>query len=311
MTIVKTGLFFFFFSLILISCRKESCIHNLPPIVNAGADTVINLFDTYKGGIKLSGEATDPDGSIYGYLWSQISGPNTATITDPGSASTFVTDVIAGNYVFQLMATDNKGATGVKTVSVKVSGSEAQSITLQPNDNPNEVSLGLWGNQDFSNPQWHEITAASWTKEGSPVTLRGLFKFNFNSLPSGFKVVSAKLTLYSTPAPLNGNLVDANYGNDNSLFLQRVTANWDSTVEWQSQPSSDTSAQIIIPHTNESKLDITDLDVTALINAMIEKGNYGFLLKLQKEVPYTSRLFCSSRYPDANKHPTLVLQYTK
>ncbi|WP_018614935.1 DNRLRE domain-containing protein [Segetibacter koreensis] len=312
MNIVKRALsFFFFFSFLFISCKKELCTGNLPPTVDAGTDTVITLLGLKGDNIKLQGEAVDVDGTVSSYLWSQISGPNLATITDPGSDSTLVINIIPGNYVFQLMATDNKGATGVKTVSVKILAPEIQSITLQPIENTNEVSLGIWGGKDFSNPEWQEITASSWTKDGSPVTLRGLFKFNFDSLPAGLKVISAKLTLYSTPNPLNGNLSDANFGNDNSLFLQRVTTNWDNTVTWKSQPPSDTTDQITIPHTDESKLDITDLDVTSLVKSMIQKGNYGFLLKLRNEVPYTSRLFCSSRYSDVTKHPKLVLQYTK
>lgn len=310
MNTVKRPLSFLFFFILFISCKKEICHQNLPPVVDAGVDTVITLSNLHGANINLIGRATD-DGLINSYLWSQISGPNTATIADPGSASTSVTNIISGTYVFQLMATDDKGATGVKTVTIKIVAPEIQSITLQPNENPNEISLALWGSEDATNPKWQELTAASWTKDGLPITTRELFKFNLDSLPAGSKIISAKLTLYSTPTPLNGNLVDANYGDDNSLSLQKVTTNWDNTVKWETQPLADTSNQIVIPHTNESKLDILDLDVTSLVTTMVEKGNYGFLLKLQHEVPYTSRLFCSSRFSDASKHPKLVLQYSK
>lgn len=206
-------------------------------------------------------------------------------ITNPGSAITTVKNLVSGTYIFQLMATDNKGATGVKSVSVEVLAAEVHTVTLQPSENPAEVSLGQWNGQDFSNPVWREITASSWTKEGAPVTLRSLFKFDYRVLPSNAKIISAKLTLSSTPDPRNGNLNDANFGNDNTLFLQRVTDTWNtSTVNWFNQPKSEEASEIEIPHTSESFLDITDLDVTGMVKAMVETQNNGFLLKLEMKL---------------------------
>src|SRR4051812_48731577 len=53
---------------------------------------------------------------------------------------------------------------------------------------------------------------------------------------------------------------------------------------------------------------LIDLDVTALVKDIQQYGNYGFLLKLQNETIYTSRIFCSSLATDATKHPKLVIQ---
>jgi len=45
---------------------------------------------------------------------------------------------------------------------------------------------------------------------------------------------------------------------------------------------------------------------------MVSNGaNYGFKLQLANEVEYTSRIFCSSYYSDATRHPKLVVQYMK
>ena len=103
---------------VIQSCEKDDDQPvNQPPLVDANVSREIALItDT----ISLIGSGSDADGTITAYLWSQISGPNPATIINPGSPSTIVEGFIEGTYLFQLMATDDKGATGVDTVSVKV-----------------------------------------------------------------------------------------------------------------------------------------------------------------------------------------------
>src|SRR3954470_21616017 len=107
----KLLLALFLLSLAITSCTKEP-IENFPPVVNAGADTTFDLRKSTSDTIHLNGEAIDRDGSVAGYLWSEVSGPGSVSIITPGSKSTFVAGVSSGTYVFQLMATDNKGATG-------------------------------------------------------------------------------------------------------------------------------------------------------------------------------------------------------
>lgn len=90
---------------------------NKVPVVNAGNSQSITLPTN---SVTLSGSATDADGTIASYLWSKQSGTS-GTITSPASASTTVTGLTAGTYVFNLKATDNGGGIGNKTVSVTVS----------------------------------------------------------------------------------------------------------------------------------------------------------------------------------------------
>lgn len=93
---------------------------NILPSVDAGSDTTISLARVGDR-IRLKGSATDVDGTVISYLWSQVSGPKPAVLSSPGSASTDVDSLSNGTYVFQLMATDNWGATSVKKVSISVS----------------------------------------------------------------------------------------------------------------------------------------------------------------------------------------------
>lgn len=58
----------------------------------------------------LSATANDKDGTIASLLWSQTSGPSASTITTPNAATTTVTGLAVGVYVFTCTAKDNNGA---------------------------------------------------------------------------------------------------------------------------------------------------------------------------------------------------------
>jgi hypothetical protein len=87
------------------------------PIADAGDDDSYSLPSP---SITLSGSGFDCNGNVTAYAWTRISGPNTPTITTPTSASTGITGVIAGTYVFRLTVTDNSANTGTDDVSITV-----------------------------------------------------------------------------------------------------------------------------------------------------------------------------------------------
>ncbi|MGI9551831.1 MAG: malectin domain-containing carbohydrate-binding protein [Aurantibacter sp.] len=89
------------------------------PIVDAGQDqTVVLPTDS----ATLNGSATDPDGgSITSYLWTQQSGPNTATLAGETTADLIASDLILGSYVFRLTAIDDENDSGFDEVTVTVS----------------------------------------------------------------------------------------------------------------------------------------------------------------------------------------------
>jgi predicted esterase len=90
---------------------------NLPPTVNAGADKFITLPTNSVG---LSGTAADPDGTIASYAWTKVSGPAGGTFSAPSSASTTVSNLQQGTYVFRLTVRDNGGETVSDDVAVTV-----------------------------------------------------------------------------------------------------------------------------------------------------------------------------------------------
>ncbi|MDR3693520.1 DNRLRE domain-containing protein [Mucilaginibacter sp.] len=307
------------FLLVINSCQKQTDNDPAPvipkstkdsvPVAKAPADTTISLP---VNSVTLTGSGTDATGHIIGYLWTQVSGPSEATIVNESSAIASFKGLIAGTYKFQFAVIDDNGLTGLASVSVIVKPATMVTLTLQPANNPGESNVGIWNGGDFSNHTSIEEPLAAWTKDSFPVVIRNLLKFDLSSIPANATIVSANLQLYSDTIPQNGDLIHANYGTDNSVLIQQVATNWDVTsLTWFNQPAGLTANQVTIPSTTQPFLNV-NVDVKGLVAPMVSSGaNYGFKLQLKNEVEYTSRIFCSSYYSDATRHPKLVVQYIK
>ena len=287
------------------SCKKDTV--NKMPVADAGPSQTVTLPVE---SVSLTGTGSDADGKIVTYLWEQVSGPSASVIVDPGAPSTVVQGLIQGTYVFQLSVFDNLGGIGTDTTVITVNPSSGKTLTLQPNNNPYEFAVVEIGGADASGLTVDAIDVDAWTYNGASYTLRGLIKFDLSTIPSSATIKSAHLFLYSDPTPVSGNQHDANSGN-NAFTIQQVATNWSpSTTTWYNQPAGLTNNQVLIPSTDQPFLDL-DVDVTSQVASMVNQNiNYGFLLKLQTEVIYASRMFVASHnatYPD--KHPKLVVEY--
>jgi ribosomal protein L14 len=164
---------------------------NQPPIANAGLDVNITLpVNT----VTLSGSGSDADGTIASYQWTKIAGPSQFTIASPAQAQTSVNNLMQGIYKFQLLVTDNSGATAKDTVAVSVNAAPNQppianagtdmNITLPVNT----VTLSGSGSDadgTVASYQWTKIsgpsqfTIASPTQAQTPVNnlVQGIYKF--------------------------------------------------------------------------------------------------------------------------------------
>jgi hypothetical protein len=284
---------------------------NKIPVSNAGPARIITLPDT----VVVAGAGSDADGKVVAYLWSQVSGPAPSTITNPGTTTTGIKFTDPGTYVFQLLVVDDKGATGVSTTTIVVKPRPGtQTLTLQPASNPGEFNFTIEAGSNLSAFPNYDITAVAWTRNGNFYVERPVLKFDLSSIPANATIVSANLYLYSYPSPtLNGNLTDANSGTNNSMYVQQITQNWSpATATWANQPATTTTNQGLVPTTSQSTLDL-NLDVTAMVGNMVStNANYGFMLKLQNEAIYNSRIFISSYNPNsswASRFPKLVVVY--
>ena len=290
-----------------LHCKKdEDVVFPKAPIANAGPDQTIQLP---VASVTLTGSGSTQNGHITGYLWSLVSGPNVPVINSPASATTTVSSLVAGSYLFQLMVMDTAGLTGVDTTRLQVNPSPIQTLSLQPTNNPTEIVFFGGTGIDQTGPATESI-AGAWTVGGTPVVLRSIVQFDLSSIPPGATIISAKFSLYSNPNPLNGNFVDANFGANNSMYIRRVINSWNlGSASWVNQPSATSTNQILIPHTPQSFLDLVDIDVKTLVNDMRANANFGFMISLQNETYYNIRIFCSSFHANAAKRPKLVVTY--
>src|SRR5450432_41522 len=104
--------------LVTITVKPAPTTPNQNPVSNAGNNLTITAPQS---SISLNGTSSfDPDGTIQSYLWSQASGPNTSTITSNGDVSPAISGLVVGTYTFQLLVTDNNGATNTDQVTVTV-----------------------------------------------------------------------------------------------------------------------------------------------------------------------------------------------
>ena len=155
-----------------------------------------------------------------------------------------------------------------------------------------------------------EISGLAGTVSGNPSYLRGLFMFDLSNIPVSTTIKSAKLSLYGSTDPLNGSTSMS--GTNNACIIVRITSAWEeSVVTWNTQPSVTTTNQVSLPHNSVSSADDLDIDVTALVQDMVNNptSSFGFELKMVIEAAYYGKQYASSDYSDATKHPKLVVSY--
>jgi poly(3-hydroxybutyrate) depolymerase len=220
---------------------------NETPASDAGPDMQVQLPDP---DIQLNGtDSYDPDGNIAAYKWEQVSGPNTATIASTSSATTAVTGVIEGAYVFRLTVTDNDDTRASDVVKITVlaapipnvgpvanAGSDIQIIL------PDEaVQLNGGGSSDVDG----SIVSYNWVKvsgaAGATISDAGIANPNVSGLIAGeyiFRLTvkdddgeeasdEVRVTVHAPEIPNAGPVADA--GNDVEVTLPNATIQLDGS----------------------------------------------------------------------------------
>ncbi|HEX8350000.1 MAG TPA: PA14 domain-containing protein, partial [Hymenobacter sp.] len=117
--------------------RVSTAAANKAPVASAGSNQSVTLPTNT---VTLNGSGTDADGTINAYMWSQVSGPSTASFNSKSVAAPNVTGLVAGTYLFSLVVADNQGALSeAAQVSVVVSSASG----LRTPENPASTVAGL------------------------------------------------------------------------------------------------------------------------------------------------------------------------
>lgn len=182
-------------------------------------------------------------------------------------------------------------------------------VVCQPSNNQFETNFASLGTEN-AKAHISELVAMCWTRGGLKLTARGALRFNLSEIPKSAKIISARLSLFSNPTPLNGNHSTSNFGSDNSFYVFRIKSPWNQKTGWLNQPNIEITDNVLVPHSSKDFQDVLNLDVKGIVSSMLKNGNYGFKLQLVAEDIYTIRNFASSLHNDLSKHPKLIVQYS-
>jgi hypothetical protein len=189
------------------SATTDTQLANELPTVNAGKDVTLFLPTS---STTLTGVASDPDGTISSYSWTQVSGPIKASLSGATSPKVTVSGMtVEGFYVFKLTVKDNSGGIASDKVGVTVKSSTTSSTddpwstrlvaNIRPDESP-DLAQG-------SSPYWKDkqvevftetgarIYAGGWTENtyGELFTNQGLYLYVVTS--QGRRVLSGKLMI--------------------------------------------------------------------------------------------------------------------
>lgn len=211
----------------------------------------------------------------------------------------------------------------VKTIdTIKQKDTLIKTLVLQPGPDEGQNCLvnssSLYAGYNINgNP---DIVASSWTyyaQNGTPGIGRTYIKFiGLDGMPDSAIIISAKLSLYGlavgTASPEgNTGYPGSPYSVDNNCWLKRVTNDWNpDSLTWNNAPHlTDLNAVAVAASTTRWNNDAKDIDVTNLVDDMLNAQNYGFCLQLKTEQTYRSLSFASCKVADSTKRPQLVVRY--
>lgn len=221
------------------------------PVASAGNDQNITL-PTNSVFLAGSGSYVPGGGYISNYAWSQVSGPNTATIQSLSATNISASNLIAGSYVFRCTVT-SAGGSSSDDVSVTVNGGSTPPPPPPPSGNGQPVavpgnsqtitlptnSVFLAGSGSYVQGGG-TITGYSWTQVSGPSTaslqsisatnvqasnlIGGTYTFKLTVTSAGGSN-SANVTVTvnggsTPPPPPSGNGIPvANAGNNQTITL--------------------------------------------------------------------------------------------
>jgi hypothetical protein len=140
----------------------------------------------------------------------------------------------------------------------------------------------------------------------------GIMDFDFSSIPAGTTIISANLKLYAFGTGFSIPLPTGHDG-ANSSYLSRIVSPWDEfTVTWNTRPDFITDNQVTLPESISSDENYTDINVTALVQDIINdpSGSFGLCLRLVDESPTAGLLFASTDFGDDSKLQKLSVTYS-
>ena len=231
---------------------------NKPPVSNAGADKSVTLPTS---SLTLTGSGTDTDNGIASYAWTKISGPSTPTFSAATSASTSVSGLIAGTYVFRLKVTDKAQVSTTDDVTVTVNNtiSTSTETAVPPTSNttptkPTSFYASAGADQTITLPLNSVTVNGKGTDVGGTIIkyvwskIAGPAQYTFNDSTAASTVISNlatgsytfRLTVYDASGLITSDamIVNVNPGSSSSVGIDTVAISTISIPVTPPQPTT-------------------------------------------------------------------------
>jgi hypothetical protein len=217
-----------------------------------------------------------------------------------------VTDTVTTTITDTLTQTD----TIIKTLVLQPGPDEGQNCIV--NGSSIYAALNNNGNPDINASTWSYAAMGGTNGSG-----RTFIKFiGLDGMPDSAIILSAKLSLFGISVGTANPQGNSGYPGspnavDNQCWLKRVTQDWNpDSITWNNAPpTTDANEVAIAASTSQWNYDATNIDVTSLVNDMLDNQNFGFVMELQTEQVYRSLSFASCKVSDSTKWPKLVVTY--
>lgn len=244
-------------------CGTTSASQNLvvqtPPVANAGpAQTICGSTVTMAANSASPGTGQ----------WAQVSGPPGASINNSASATTTITNLVPGTYVFS-WTINNSGCTNSSNVSISVSPGPSAANAGTDISLCNVTSVTLAGNNPgVGTGQWAQVSGPS-----SNITNTGQFNTTVTGLPPGVYVYSWTISNSVCPSTVDQVQVTisappttANAGPDQTLCGTVATLVGNNPIVGTGQWTQVSGTPVSITSSGSATTNITGLAV----------GNYSF-----------------------------------
>ena len=274
----------------LASWINNGARENEPPVANAGEDISVLLPATTS---RIEGRARDLDGQIVSYLWNQTQGPNTATLTNANSSMVNLSNLVEGNYTFNLTVTDDSGATGSDTVNVSVSLSpnilpvvnagadrnvvlptSTVSITATASDSDGTISLISW--TQTSGPNTATLSGQSTLSLTASSLVAGTYVFNIEVTDNRGGTRSDSVNVVVSAEPVN-LLPVVNAGADRSITLPTSSS---TILASASDPDGTIAAFLWTQISGPSTATLSGATTAVLTASNLIQGTYVFNIRV-------------------------------
>ena len=168
---------------------KDAAVINTPPVAVAGGDQIVN--ENTPVTLDASASSDPEDGAVTSYLWEQIAGNNTISLSSNSIASPVFTSPVVnvgGDLLsFKLTVADSLGLQATDTVNITVNNTDAPPVAKITDYSgtvitaiANNAAVTLYGS--YSSDPDGAITAYSWVQTtGTPINpvsgAQGQFSF--------------------------------------------------------------------------------------------------------------------------------------